>query len=259
MAGSALRHAAATLLTLPLAVAGLSCSAADAGQPPRPIERTRAAATSPDDAVNMVLAISVDGLNSKTIRALRPKRTPVLHRMMRQSSGTLNARTAREQTRTLPNHIGMLTGCRIDDDHGGHGVTYNADHGSTATKAAGDYAPSVFDVVHDHGGRTALYAAKFRMFARTWNAHGAPDRVGRNHGMARIDQVRIDSNNSRLVNTVVTELKGKPRPGSARTTYSGRQPSATATWPTSSPTSWTDPPCANRNSTGREKLNVFPS
>jgi hypothetical protein len=41
----------------------------------------------------------------------------------------------------------------------------------------------VFDVVHDHGGRTALYAAKpkFRMFARTWNAHGAPDRVGHNH------------------------------------------------------------------------------
>ena len=156
MAGSALRRAAATLLTLPLAVAGLSCSAADAAQPPRPIERTRAAATSPDDAVNMVLAISVDGLNSKTIRALGPKRTPALHRMMRQGAGTLNARTAREQTRTLPNHTGMLTGRRIDDDHGGHGVTYNSDHGSTVSKAAGHYVPSVFDVVHDHGGRTAL-------------------------------------------------------------------------------------------------------
>ena len=50
----------------------------------------------------MVLAISVDGLNSKNIRALGPKRSPARHRMMRQGAGTLNARTAREQTRTLP-------------------------------------------------------------------------------------------------------------------------------------------------------------
>ena len=212
-AGVPLRRAAASLLALPLAVTGLGCSAADAGVPPGPIARTTAAAAvSPDDAVNMVLAISVDGLNSRVIRELGPKKTPALHRMMRQGAGTLNARTAREQTRTLPNHTGMLTSRRIDEDHGGHGVDYNSDHGSTVHKTAGHYVPSVFDVVHDRGGRTALFAAKtkFRMFARTWNTHGAADKVGRNNGRAKIDRVRIDSNNS-LTNSVVAELKDKPR------------------------------------------------
>ena len=46
---------------------------------------------------------------------------------MREGAFTLDARTEREQTRTLPNHTGMLTGRRIDARRGGHGVTYNPD------------------------------------------------------------------------------------------------------------------------------------
>ncbi len=219
------------LLTLAPALTGLSCSAATAGDALSPMSRTppatataagsptagrastSASGSSVDDAVTMVLAISVDGLSTRAIRDLGPKKTPALHRMMAEGAGTLNARTEREQTRTLPNHTGMLTGRRIEAARGGHGITYNTDRGSTVHKAAGRYVPSVFDVVHDRGGRTALFAAKtkFRTFDRSWNTSGAPDLVGRDHGKAKIDRVRIDANNLRLVNSVRAELQRSPR------------------------------------------------
>ena len=78
----------------------------------------RVAGRSADDPVNRVVAISVDGLNPRAIRVLGRSRTPNFHRMMRQGASTLNARTARELTLTLPNHTGMLTGRRIDARRG---------------------------------------------------------------------------------------------------------------------------------------------
>ena len=65
-----------------------------------------------DDPIDRILAISVDGLNPAAIHQLGPSRTPNFHRLMREGATTLNARTAHEQTRTLPNHTGMLTGRR---------------------------------------------------------------------------------------------------------------------------------------------------
>jgi hypothetical protein len=90
---------------------------------------------------------------------------------MREGAYTLNARTVREQTATLPNHTAMLTGRRVDDKHGGHGYSDNVDNGSTVHRAAGHYVASVFDVVHDNGDSTALYASKtkFKLYERTWN------------------------------------------------------------------------------------------
>ena len=78
-----------------------------------------------------VVAISIDGLNPKAITRLGRADTPALHRMMRQGASTLNARTEVELTVTLPNHAGMMTGRPVDSDDGGHGVTVNADRGST--------------------------------------------------------------------------------------------------------------------------------
>jgi hypothetical protein len=132
---------------------------------------------------------------------------------MREGAYTLTARTAREQTRTLPNHTGMLTGRRIDDRRGGHGVTYNSDKSSrTVHKAAGRYVSSVFDVVHDRGGRTAVFATKkrFALYQRTWNTKGAVDRVGRNHGRAKIDRFTVDTSDARLVATANAYLRSQP-------------------------------------------------
>jgi hypothetical protein len=142
-----------------------------------------------DNPIDHVIAISIDGLNPRAIKELGKSRTPAFHRLIREGASTLNARTVREKTTTTPNHTTMLTGRRVDAKHGGHGYTENFDNVSTIHQAAGHYVTSVFDVVHDHGGSTAFFGAKskFRLYKRTWNTHGAPDRVGRNNGRAKID------------------------------------------------------------------------
>ncbi len=133
----------------------------------------------PDAApsVTRVVAISVDGLNPRALARLGPRGTPVLHRMMRQGATTLNARTERELTTTLPNHTGMVTGLRVEAATGGHGVTWNDERlrPPTVQAAAGRPVSSVFNVVHDAGMSTALFAAKrkFSLWTRSW-----PDAIG---------------------------------------------------------------------------------
>lgn len=132
---------------------------------------------------------------------------------MKEGTYTLNARTAREQTRTLPNHTGMLTGRRIDSRHGGHGVTYNTDNGRrTVHDAADEYVSSVFDVVHDRGGATALFTTKekFALFQRTWNTNGGSDLVGTDNGRAKIDEFVVDTDDDRLVAMTNTYLRSEP-------------------------------------------------
>jgi hypothetical protein len=132
---------------------------------------------------------------------------------MREGAWTFNARTEWGGTKTLPNHTGMLTGRRINAGTGGHGVTFNRDNGKTVHKAAGHGVASVFGVVHDHGGSTAMYSAKkkFKFFARTWNTHGGPDTVGANNGRAKMDKVLVQGNNNRMVANLNNELKKRPR------------------------------------------------
>ena len=57
---------------------------------------------SADNAVDRVIAISIDGLNPRAIQKLGKSRTPTFHRLMREGAYTLNARTVREQTSTMP-------------------------------------------------------------------------------------------------------------------------------------------------------------
>jgi Type I phosphodiesterase / nucleotide pyrophosphatase len=166
-----------------------------------------------DNEIDRVIAISVDGLNPRAIQLLGRSRTPAFHRLIRDGAYTLNARTMREQTRTLPNHTAMFTGRRVDRQHGGHGYTDNVDNGATVHRAAGHYVASVFDVVHDNGGSTALFAAKikFNIYKRTWNTQGGSDRTGRNDGRAKIDRFTIDLDNTRLVAKLTAELRRSPR------------------------------------------------
>ena len=136
-----------------------------------------------------VLLISVDGLNPRAIVRLGPRGAPSLHRIMRQGASTLNARTLVEETRTLPNHVGMVTGRRAALPQG-TGVRYNADIGATVHDTAGRYVASVFDVVHDAAGRVHAYVAKdkLRLLDRSWNQrHGARDTRGLDNGRDKID------------------------------------------------------------------------
>ncbi|MDQ4085977.1 MAG: alkaline phosphatase family protein [Actinomycetota bacterium] len=186
--------------------------AATGAVPTAPTEA--AAGTDPaDDAVRRVVAISVDGLASVAIRRIGRAGTPALHRMVARGASTLNARTARESTSTLPNHTGMVTGRRVSAAAGGHGVDFNSDDGRTVHCAAGEYVASLFEVVHDRGGSTAMYAgkAKFAFLDRSWNAtNGAPDRVGADHGRDKIDRYVHADDVAALVTRLVRQLRRNP-------------------------------------------------
>lgn len=173
-----------------------------------------AASSSADDHINRVLVISIDGLNPDALRRLGPAGAPALHRVMAEGVSTLNARTEYEQTETLPNHTGMLTGRFIDRAAGGHGVTFNDTSGTTVHAAAGGYVASTFDLVHDRGGRTMLYTSKdkFALYDRTWSANGAVDRTGVNNGRDKISRYRYNTDEDALTTGFIGRLNSKRKP-----------------------------------------------
>lgn len=144
----------------------------------------------------LVVIISVDGLNPDAVRPEAGRFGTVVSgfsTLMSEAAGTLNARSTFEQTNTLPNHASMLTG-RSVGGAGGTRVVFNADNGLTLEETAGLYIPGVFDVAHDHGLATALFAEKdkFRFLVRSWDtAHGAVDRTGADNGTGKIDEALI--------------------------------------------------------------------
>lgn len=154
-----------------------------------------------DDAVESVLAMSVDGLNPEALRILGPEGTPNLHALMDSGASTLNARTENELTITLPNHTGMVTGRRVDASSGGHGVTWNDDRRrpTTVQAAAGKRVESVFTSIHDAGGSTALFASKtkFSLWKRSWPLS--------------IDTTRIRLDNTTLTRSVRRDLQRRDR------------------------------------------------
>ncbi|MEO5853540.1 MAG: alkaline phosphatase family protein [Nocardioides sp.] len=155
----------------------------------------------PSPSIGQVVVISLDGLNPTALTRLGTRGTPVLHQMMRRGASTLDARTAYEMTVTLPNHTTMVTGRRIAAADGGHGVTWNDDRLTppTVQAAAGGPVESVFNVVHDAGRQTALFASKtkFSLWQRSWP-------------MA-IDSYRVELDNRLLTNAVRRDVRTTDR------------------------------------------------
>lgn len=150
-------------------------------------------------ATDSVVAVSVDGLNPDALALLGPEGAPTLHRLLAEGTSTLEARTAREQTETLPNHTGMLTGRRILARRGGHGVTVNTVVPGTVHDRAGEHVSSVFEVLEQHGRSGALFAmkTKFALFQRSWPAG--------------VDRFVVRSGSARLVDLVLQDLRSTPR------------------------------------------------
>lgn len=162
-----------------------------------PDQGSLASGTDPTEpAAAAVVVVSVDGLTPAALRELRRKRAPSLFRLVDEGAGTRNARTARERTTTLPNHTSMVTGLRIDASAGGHGVTWNDERlePGTVQEAAGRPVGSMFEVVHEAAGSTALFASKqkLRLYERSW-----PD---------AFDGVVVRRSNRRLVRRVRHDL-----------------------------------------------------
>jgi len=101
-------YALASVLVVALAASGCGATT-PAQQAPRAVHRASQVASAPR-AVTSVVVVSIDALNPAAIRRLGRRGTPTLHRLVRRGASTMNARTERERTETLPNHTGMVTG-----------------------------------------------------------------------------------------------------------------------------------------------------
>jgi hypothetical protein len=151
------------------------------------------------------ILVSVDGLGAYYLRQqLERGQLPGFAALGRAGASTLNARADCDYTVTLPNHVSMVTGRPVAADPALPDTTF---HGFTANGVASpevtlhnsgnpnlSYIASVFDVAHDHGLATCLYAGKpkFSLFSSSYNGkNGAPDTVGQDNGRNKIDRVMI--------------------------------------------------------------------
>ena len=189
-------------LSLAAAVALTACDPGGpcSDGPPEP-PRARAA---------YVVHVSVDGLRPDALAGA----APAFARLRAEGAATDNARTDPDLRLTLPNHVGQLTG-RPALGPDGHGWTYNGEPApdETVHSNLGAYVPSVFDVVHDRGLRTAAYVgkAKFALLQRSYDAaHGAPDRTGPDDGRGKIDVFVHDEDTEALTARLLGDLQGAP-------------------------------------------------
>lgn len=140
-----------------------------------------------------VIAVSVDGLGATYLQAMvNQHKLPNLARIEAEGAGTTNARSDRGMTVTLPNHTTMVTSRPILGQEG-HGWTHNSDpaKGTTLHSRRGAYVASVFDVAHDNGLRTGMWATKtkFSLFDVSYdNSHGAQDCTGPDNGRRKLDR-----------------------------------------------------------------------
>jgi hypothetical protein len=139
-----------------------------------------------------VIHISVDGLNDSMLQDLVDAgQAPNFKRFEDEGAWTLNGRSDYTQTVTLPNHTCMITGRPTLQPAGmpnapTHNWTENLNPQKGATLHQKAYIPSVFDVAHDAGRSTALYASKdkFVIFRESYNATNGSDNP---HGRNKID------------------------------------------------------------------------
>ncbi len=155
------------------------------------------------------IVISVDGLRSDALIALDEENLPSFARLCRGTS-TLNARTDPDWTITLPNHTAMITG-RFVDGAEGHAWVENGEPLPGATLAANkqSYVAGMFDVAHDRGFATGMFAgkSKFALYDATWNsANGAPDVTGADDGRDKIDEYLFAEDPAETTSAVLSAL-----------------------------------------------------
>lgn len=173
--------------------------------------------------IRHVIVVSVDGLASHFVDLLATSgQAPTLAALQDRGACTSDARSDPTNTTTLPNHTSMLTALPVNSTPGlpswqSHGYTFNS------TPAPGDtlhnrgnpqlgYIPSIFDVAHDHGRTTALFASKskFSIYTQSYNDAGRPDLVGTDDGSRKIDHVLIDTNPVAMTDALIAQLTSEP-------------------------------------------------
>ena len=169
---------------------------------------TGAQAADPLPQAQYVIVISVDGLGGMYLTNLfNPTNNlypiPNFKRLQNEGASTLWAHIDNNNYETLPNHTSIVT-ARPRDGVNGHNWSLNVDPTTTIHLNKGSYVASVFDVVHDNGLRTGMYAnkSKFSLFdtygaytgGGSYNAvNGAPDATGLDNGRDKIDNAYINT------------------------------------------------------------------
>jgi predicted AlkP superfamily pyrophosphatase or phosphodiesterase len=168
-------------------------------------------------AADYVIVVSVDGGGSSYIQSLvDAHQLPNFKRFQTEGVWTNNARADYDITVTLPNHVTQMTSRGILGAAGnGHWWTSNSDPttGQTIHTSKGSYVASVFDVAHDNGLRTGVYATKtkFSLFDTSYNAvNGAPDTTGSDNGRDKLDVYQYNSSSPNLTNQFVAAMNVDP-------------------------------------------------
>ena len=167
-------------------------------------------------AAEHVLHISVDGLRPDLLQTLIDGgQAPNFKRFQTEGAWTTNARTDYTHTITLPNHTSMVTGRPVSQPTGmantvHHGWTLNTDPAPTATlhnsgNIKAPYKASTWDVAHDAGLKTALYASKskFIIYEQSYNAASGAAHA---NGKDKIDVTRIDESSTVMQNLLLADL-----------------------------------------------------
>jgi hypothetical protein len=178
------------------------------GAPPPDVRPAGAAGTSP-----YVIHVSVDGLRGDAVAMIGPRRLPHFYRLRIEGAFTDNARNDFDKTVTLPNHACQLTSRPVFGPDG-HGVSFNSDDGRTFEQVHGSYVAGVFDVAHDRGLATGMYASKskFAFFERSWDGmNGAPDTTGVDNGRDKIDVYVNVGDTEALLDSFVARMAAAPQ------------------------------------------------
>ncbi len=163
---------------------------------------------------NHVIVISCDGMRPDAVAKLGEKGLPNLHRLMKEGAYTGNARTDKDYTVTLPNHTCMITGRGVKGE-AGHNWTSNGTPklGEFLHKNKKAYLCSMFDVVHDHGLKTAVFASKkkFVLYDISYNERfGEPDTVGADNGRDKIDDYEFEEDSAKLIARYLVKMTRAP-------------------------------------------------
>ncbi len=164
---------------------------------------------------DFVITISCDGMGSSYMQSMMDAgKMPNLQKFASEAAGTTNARADYDITVTLPNHVSMVTSRPILGKQG-HNWKSNTDpkKGQTLHPANGITVSSVFDVAHDNGKRTGMWAtkSKFSLFKVSYDAeHGAPDTTGPDNGRTKLDQFVYETASSNVTARFISDMTSHP-------------------------------------------------
>ena len=168
----------------------------------------------PRQTVGHVILISCDGVRPDAVTFLGKEKAPTFHRLIAEGSHTKNARTDADMTVTLPNHTSMITGRGVKGLNG-HNWTSNGTPKlrEQLHRNKKKYLESIFDVAHDHGLRTGLYASKvkFLLYDRSYSERWArADTTGKDNGKDKIDRYLHLDNTEKLIDEYLKAVRESP-------------------------------------------------